>query len=72
MNDKPDLSKLLFRCEEVLRNKLDELNRWEFEFYIDEWSFDQSDGQLILTRQDGVQFAGPAQIVGTYSQDLET
>jgi hypothetical protein len=65
---KPNLTKLLFRYDEELRNKMDELNRWEFE-YIDDWSFDQDDGRLILSRRDGAQFICPAQIVGSHNTD---
>lgn len=71
MSGQSDISKLLFRSEEELRNKMDELNRWEFE-YLDEWSFDQGDGRLLLTREDGVKFICPAQIVGSHNEDLGT
>lgn len=68
MGDTPNLSKLLFHYDEELRNKMDELARWEIE-YIDDWSLDQEEGRLILTRNDGVKFTCPAQIVGSHRPD---
>lgn len=68
MGDTPNLSKLLFHYDAELRNKMDELARWEIE-YIDDWSLDQEEGRLFLTRNDGVKFICPAQIVGSHRPD---